>query len=109
MLQKRMKELRLERGLPQNEPAAVLRTSREAYSMYENGKRQLSCQALAQLAQYYGVTTDYLLGLTNDPEGAPRLTPDEETLLEHFRECDKRGKRTVLQAAIQQQKESEIH
>ena len=46
-----MKELRLERGLTQNEPAAVLRTSREAYSMYENGKRQLSCQALAQLAQ----------------------------------------------------------
>ncbi len=109
MLQKRMKELRLERGLTQNEPAAVLRTSREAYSMYENGKRQLSCQALAQLAQFYGVTTDYMLGLTNDPEGAPKLTADEETLLEHFRGCDKRGKRTIMQSAVYQKKESDIH
>jgi transcriptional regulator with XRE-family HTH domain len=106
MLQKRMKELRLDRGLTQNEPATVLRISREAYSMYENGKRQLSCQSLVQLAQFYGVTTDYLLGLSDDPDGAPKLTGDEQKLLEHFRSCDQRGKRTVLQLAAQQNKES---
>ena len=106
MLQKRMKELRLARGLTQNEPASVLRTSREAYSMYENGKRQLSCQGLIQLAQYYGVTTDYLLGLSDDPDGAPKLSSDEEKLLDHFRGCDPRGKRAVLQLSIQQEKES---
>ena len=55
MLQKRMKELRLQRGLTQNEPAAVLHTSREAYSMYENGKRQLSCQGLARNAVFTGM------------------------------------------------------
>ena len=106
MLQKRMKDLRLQRGLTQNEPAAVLRTSREAYSMYENGKRQLSCQGLVQLAQFYGVTADYLLGLSDEPDGIPKLTSDEEKLLDHFRGCDQRGKRTVLQLSIQQEKES---
>lgn len=106
MLQKRMKELRLQRGLTQNEPAAVLRTSREAYSMYENGKRQLSCQALIQLAQFYGVTTDYLLGITDEPSGGPKLTSDEERLLDLFRGCDQRGKRAVLQLSAQQEKES---
>lgn len=106
MLQKRMKELRLQRGLTQNEPAGVLRISREAYSMYENGKRQLSCQGLMQLAEYYGVTADYLLGLTDDPDGAPKLTDDEEKLLDHFRSCDQRGKRTLLQLSLQQDEES---
>ena len=106
MLQKRMKELRVQRGLTQNEPASVLHPSREAYSMYENGKRQLSCQGLAQLAQFYGVTTDYMLGLSDDPEGAPKLTAEEEKLLDHFRGCDQRGKRAVLQISIQQEKES---
>lgn len=101
-----MKELRLQRGLTQNEPAAVLRISREAYSMYENGKRQLSCQGLMQLAEYYGVTADYMLGLSDDPDGAPKLTSDEEKLLDHFRSCDQRGKRTLLQLSIQQDKES---
>ena len=106
MLQQRMKELRIQRGLTQNDPAGVLKTSREAYSMYENGKRQLSCQGLIQLAEYYGVTTDYLLGLSDSPEGPPKLTEDEEKLLDHFRGCDQRGKRTVLQISIQQEKES---
>lgn len=44
---------------------------RETYSQYENGQRQIPIDVLVKLARYYGVSTDYLLGLTDDKKPYP--------------------------------------
>lgn len=47
--------------------AAYLQVSVSAYGSYENGVHMPPIEYLPKLARYYGVSTDYLLGLTDDP------------------------------------------
>ncbi|MBQ4088492.1 MAG: helix-turn-helix transcriptional regulator [Clostridia bacterium] len=63
---KRMRDLREDRDLVQKEVAAVLGTNQRVYSNYETGKRELPLKHAIKLAQFYGVSLDYLVGLTND-------------------------------------------
>ena len=63
----RIKDLREDRDLRQKDLAAVLQCSQECYSRYENGQRELPLNLLCRLAAFYGTSTDYLLGLTDDP------------------------------------------
>ena len=90
----RLKELRLQAGATQTELARLLGVSREAYSMYESGKRQPGLAALDTLAADYRVTVDYLLGRTDCPDAEP-LAPDERALLVRYRALDERGKRAL--------------
>ena len=46
----------------QREIAAILGVDQRVYSNYETGKREIPVRCLMALADYYGVTTDYLLG-----------------------------------------------
>lgn len=62
----RLEDLRIDADLPQREVAAILHMNREVYRRYEKGEREIPVWAVIQLAKYYGVTTDYLLGLTNE-------------------------------------------
>ncbi len=62
----RLKELRTENGLKQNDVAVVLKVSRVVYNRYENNQRELPLDLLVQLADFYKVSTDYLLGRTNE-------------------------------------------
>ena len=64
--QKIIKDLRHELYLTQTDVAKVLNCTQVAYGMYESGKRKLSVENLIKLAVYYDVTTDYILGLTNE-------------------------------------------
>ena len=59
----RLKELREDNKVSQKEIAKVLNIKQNTYSQYETGKRQLPVDVLIELARYYGVTTDYILGL----------------------------------------------
>lgn len=60
--------LRLLRGdRSQREIAEALKVTRSAYSMYEIGERTPDDALLVRMADYFGVTTDYLLGRTQDP------------------------------------------
>lgn len=94
----RLSELRKQAGVTQTELARLLGVSREAYSMYEAGKRQPGLTALDTLAVYYRVTVDYLIGRTDSPDAEP-LTPDERALLTLWRALDARGRRTVAGVA----------
>lgn len=53
---------RKSRNLNQQEVADYLGVSRQCYSHYENGKRDIDTELLIKLANWYGVTTDHLLG-----------------------------------------------
>ena len=61
----RIRDLREDADLTQKEVAEYLKIRQNTYSQYENEKRQLPIEILISLAEYYGVTTDYILGLTN--------------------------------------------
>ena len=59
-----LKELRKDRRLTQGDIARLLHTSRQYYSDYECEKYALPLHHLEFLADFFGVSTDYLLGRT---------------------------------------------
>ncbi len=72
----RLKVLRKEKGLTQADLAKVLNTNQSQYGKYENGKTNLSIENAKILAEYFGVSIPYLLGLDDNPvlkdPGAPK-------------------------------------
>jgi len=56
----RLKELRKARGLTQTQVANELDMPQNTLSNYENGKRKPSRLAISALANYYGVSVEYL-------------------------------------------------
>ena len=68
MLGARIAALRREANLSQAELARRLKISPSAMGMYEQGRREPSVQILVRMAGALGVSTDYLLGLTNNPK-----------------------------------------
>ena len=64
----RIKSLREDRDLTQAEVAKVLKTTQQQYSKIENGKSEISAEKLILLARLYGVSVDYILGITDTPE-----------------------------------------
>lgn len=62
-LGERLKELRCDRGLTQKQLAVELGINKVTYSRYESSLREPSISTLIKIANYYGVTVDYILGL----------------------------------------------
>ena len=62
----RIKDLREDNDLSQKTIAGVIGTTQQQYSKIENGKSDISGEKLILLAQYYNVSVDYILGLTNE-------------------------------------------
>lgn len=60
--QERLRTLRVAHGLTQEQLSAVLRVSRSAVGMYENGLREPDYETLDNAAEYFNVSIDYLLG-----------------------------------------------
>lgn len=58
----RIRELRQEKGVKQREMADILGIKLRSYQNYEGGDRRPDYEGLVALADYFGVTTDYLLG-----------------------------------------------
>lgn len=73
-----LKRFRLEMGLSQKDVAEQLEILPQAYSRYEVGKFIPRANDIIKLAQVYGVTTDYLLGMTDEPRPKPQEVRDKE-------------------------------
>lgn len=58
-----LRELREDNDLKQSQIAAVLGTTQQVYSRYENGINELPVRHLRTLCEYYGVSADYVLSL----------------------------------------------
>ena len=71
----RVKELREKQGIKQTELAKTLSISQGTLSNWERGVHDPDNDALAKLAVYFDVTTDYLLGLNENVK--PLIIPDE--------------------------------
>lgn len=59
-----IRKLRIDRGLTQAQLAAILNIRQNTYSQYEGGTLNYPVEALLKLADFYGVSVDYLLGRT---------------------------------------------
>ena len=62
----RLKDLREDADLSQQEIAEYLHMKQPQYSRYERGLRDIPTDILIRLARLYGTSTDYILGLTNN-------------------------------------------
>lgn len=62
---KRIRDLREDHGKTQQEIADMLGTSQTMYARYERGANELPIRHLVKLCKYYGVSADYILGLSN--------------------------------------------
>ena len=65
MVYRRIRELREDRDLSQTQVAQALHCSQQVYSNYELGQRDIPTAVLIALARFHGVSTDYILGLSN--------------------------------------------
>lgn len=68
----RIRDLREDRDLKQQQVADYLLCDQSLYSKYERGERSLPLEYADKLADYYGVSTDYLLCRTNIKEPYPK-------------------------------------
>lgn len=68
----RIRDVRTDRGLTQEQVAGILHVSQNTYCQYEIGTTRFPLDAVVNLAEYYGVSVDYLVGLTDEPTPYPR-------------------------------------
>lgn len=62
----RIRDLREDRDLTQSEVSKLLNISQVAYSYYELNKRSIPLESLCKLADFYNVSTDYILYRTEE-------------------------------------------
>ena len=70
----RLRHLREDHDLKQQQIAEILGTTQEQYWKYENGKQMMSIDRYITLAKYYNVSMDYLTGIIDTPrtlDGSP--------------------------------------
>lgn len=69
----RIKDLREDHDLSQQQVADYLNMKQPQYSRYERGHRDIPTDVLIKLAKLYRTSTDYILGLTNSSNPKPPL------------------------------------
>ncbi len=68
----RIRDLREDRDLKQEDIAKLLNCTQACYSNYENGRRDIPSDAWNTLAEFYGVSVDYLMGRTTEKKPYPK-------------------------------------
>lgn len=82
----RLKSLRKERNLTQEDMAAVIQKKRSTYSGYENEGKEPDIETVCLLAKYFGVTTDYLLGFSDERSHVEQVFYNDRVNFErHFK------------------------
>ncbi len=93
MLKDKLKQLREQHKLTKKQAAEGIGMTERAYIAYEYGERDVSTEQLSKIADFYHVTTDYLLGRdTSEPEpldslaGQFNMTALEKKIVEGYLE-----------------------
>jgi transcriptional regulator with XRE-family HTH domain len=81
----RLKELRTEKSISQEELGLIISLSKSTISLYESGKREPDYNTLKKFADYFVCSTDYLLGKTNIRESVNQNPSMEEQLIAMLR------------------------
>ena len=98
-----LRELREDKDLKQFDVAHIVGTSQQYYSKYETGEHELPVRALIILADYFGVSADYILGRTQCMKGIDVLNQKVNAectageMLSDFLALDESGRTFVLE------------
>lgn len=63
----RLREIRISKKITQKSVADYLKIKETSYQHYEYGKREPNYETLVKLANFFNVSSDYLLGVSDDP------------------------------------------
>lgn len=93
-----IRALRNERNISQERLGKKIGVTRSMIALYESGERLPSLSALIELSRVLGVTTDYLLGVSQEKGtflDVSGLTPKQidslDAIIENYRECNRAG------------------
>lgn len=93
MLKDMLRTLREKRGLSQADVAEYLGIQTGTYSTYETGTRNIGSDKVVKLADFYGVTTDYIYEV--EKAGNNEITNLEHTIIKKYNSLDPYGKEVV--------------
>ena len=99
--------LRRQKNISQRTAAAELNISQALLSHYENGAREPGIAFICRACDYYGVTADYLLCRSDEPDGASRICDMSRAFLSQLRGMADRAE-TALQEYDRQKFTSEV-
>lgn len=104
----RIKELRDRENLSQRQLSEILKVDRTTVNKWESGTSYPTVPMLTAISEYFGVSTDYVLGIDSDEfapvsvvkiEKAPALPEEVQELVDIFIQLDAEGKAMVKAAA----------
>jgi len=72
MKYERIRNLREDKDLTQQQVADMLFVNRRTYAAYENGVNSMTPETLIKIAKFHNVSVDYLLELTDNPNPYPK-------------------------------------
>lgn len=95
-----LKDLRIKKGLKQSDIADYLEITQQAYQRYEYGTSEPNSDGYIKLADFYGVSVDYLLGREPVPDPLPLLVAktnvSKEELEKQFDALPEEGKAIMM-------------
>ena len=94
MVTDRLKSLRNARKISQKDFAQALKVSQQTVASWESGRTEPSNTALKDIADYFNVSTDYLLG--RDTIKAPALSDEQTTILKEFESLNTAGRNALM-------------
>ena len=99
MFKDRLKELRKNRGLTQLDFAREFKISNGAVGNWESGKRIPDSDTLSKIADFFGVSVDYLLGRSNETSIDEQLSGVEFALYGEEKDLTEKEKEKILEFA----------
>lgn len=86
MFYQRLRDLREDKDLLQEDIAEIIKSSVRQYGLYERGKTDIPLEKALKLANFYNVSIDYITGRTNEKKGLTKseLPEDVSQLVKNF-------------------------
>ncbi len=94
----RLKALMQEKNIKWKDLSENLKIGKNQFNYWAEKDTLPDGKTLIKLSRYFGVSVDYLLGLTDS--SAPLISKQEKTLLTMFRETNEEGKFRIIQAVM---------
>ena len=106
-LGERIKILQETKNISNKTIANLLHVANNTVSGYVHDKSEMTFDSLVKLADLFGVTTDYLLGVTDDPARPFPVSPGERALLADLRSLSREQKELIVQSIRLMKKQNE--
>ncbi len=94
---RRLRELRNLKSMTLDELAKELKTTKTTLSRYENNKRTADSDFIVNACEFFGVSSDYILGLTNNPLSVDDLLSKKRILVDDLSKDDVNTVKSIVE------------